>query len=104
MEKLKEKYWETIRKTRTSGRISPGVMERVEACWKKYDSDVVQAALEVHIRKYPGYKENYTLGIIRNMQRQKEKGIKPGYENPFNRFEQRNDIDFKALEEKLLAD
>ena len=101
-EELKENYWKTVRRTRTSGRIAGSVVERVEEQWKKFDESVVRQALEIHISHYPGYKENYTLGIMRNLQREKDSACGKK-QNRFNQFEQRGEMDFEALEKKLLA-
>lgn len=101
-EELKENYWKTVRRTRSSGRIAQSVIQRVEESWKKYDESVVRQALEIHISHYPSYKENYTLGIMRNLQRDKDSN-REVRKNRFQQFEQRHDIDFAALEQELLA-
>lgn len=103
MENLKKRYWETIRKTRSSGRISPSVIEKTEKKWEQFDKETVREALDIHISRYPGYKENYTLGIMRNLQREKQAGAKPAARrNSFNNFPQR-DYDYAELERRLLA-
>lgn len=101
-EHLKENYWKVIARTRKSGRISPNVIKKEEEDWKQYDEDVVKEALSVHIRKYPGFKENYTRGIMRNMQRQKAETGRVKKENQYNSFMQR-EYDFDALEKELLG-
>ena len=101
-EHLKENYWKVIARTRKSGRISPNVIQKEEEAWKQYDEDVVKEALSVHIRKYPGYKENYTRGIMRNMQRQKAETGRVKKENQYNSFMQR-EYGFDALEKELLG-
>lgn len=101
-EHLKENYWKVIARTRKSGRISPNVIRKEEEAWKQYDEDVVKEALAVHIRKYHGYKENYTRGIMRNMQRQKAETGRVKKENQYNSFMQR-EYDFDALEKELLG-
>lgn len=102
---LKDNYWKIVSRTRTSGRISPSVKERVEASWQRFDEDVISQALRIHIDRYPTYKENYTVGIMRNLQRQKDSGhdITSAKKNGFNQGKQRNDYDFEALEKGLLA-
>lgn len=102
-EKIKTRYWNLIKQTRASGRISQSVIARVEESWKKFDDDVVEEALKTHIDRYKGYKENYTVGIMRNMQKQKQSGtpIAPR-KNKFNDFQQR-EYDFEELEKRLLA-
>ncbi len=101
-EHLKENYWKVIARTRKSGRISPNVIRKEEEAWKQYDEDVVKEALAVHIQKYQGYKENYTRGIMRNMQRQKAETGRVKKENQYNSFMQR-EYDFDALEKELLG-
>lgn len=102
MKELIENYWKVISRTRTSGRISPNVKKRVEESWNKFDEDVIKQALRIHIDRYPGYKENYTMGIMRNLQRQKAAGkpIAEGKKNMFNQREKR-DYDFEELEKTL---
>lgn len=103
MEELKKKYWSLVRQTRKSGRISPSVIEKVQAQWEKFDTSVVKQALEIHIQHYPSYPERYTLGIMRNLQRCKDNGTATTkHGNSFNRFEQ-NNYNFDQLEEELLA-
>lgn len=104
MEELKENYWKTIARTRKSGRISPSVKKRVEELWEKFDDDVIRQALRIHVDRYPNYKENYTIGIMRNLQREKDSGkdITKEKKNSFKQGEQR-DYDFEALEKQLLA-
>lgn len=101
-EHLKENYWKVIARTRKSGRISPNVIRKEEEAWKQYDEDVVKEALAVHIQKYQGYKENYTRGIMRNMQRQKAETGRVKKESQYNSFMQR-DYDFDELEKELLG-
>ena len=100
---LKHNYWTTIKRTRTSGRISPSVIEKTEESWKKFDDDVVSEALRIHISHYPDYKENYTLGIMRNLQRQKASGKTIKKKPSFNDFSMQRDYDFDELERMLLS-
>lgn len=72
-EELKKEYWKVLRRTRPSGRISPALICRTEEQWKDFDDDVVAEALRVHIILHKNEKECYTLGIMRNMQKQKNK-------------------------------
>lgn len=101
-EELKKNYWSIIRRTRSSGRIAQSVIDKTEEKWQKYDESVIRKALELHISQYPSYKENYTLGIMRNLQRDKDSN-REVRKNQFQQFEQRGDIDFEALEQELLA-
>ena len=75
-EELKEQYWRTLAYTRKSGRISPNVKKKTEAQWEKYPREIVEEALRIHIRQYrdPSYKENYTLGIMRNLSNRRRRG------------------------------
>lgn len=102
-EKLRTRYWDVIRQTRASCRISQSVVTRVEESWKRFDDDVVEAALRTHIDRYRGYKENYTVGIMRNMQKQKQAGVPiTSRKNKFSDFPHR-EYDFEELERELLA-
>ncbi|MDR9503387.1 hypothetical protein RI662_03605 [Brevibacillus agri] len=62
-----EAYWETVRFTRSTGKISDGIKRREMEYWAKYDPSLVIRALSIHIQKYPNIKENYTRGILRNL-------------------------------------
>lgn len=75
--------------------------KKTEAAWKKFDEDVIKEALRIHIDRYPSYKESYTIGIMRNLQKQKQvvKTVKP--KNSFAPKTQ-TDYDFAELEKQLL--
>ncbi|BFH11377.1 hypothetical protein WDD9_006401 [Paenibacillus melissococcoides] len=60
-------YWETIRWTRGTGKISEGIKQREYEYWERYEPSLVIRALSIHIEKYPNIKENYTRGILRNL-------------------------------------
>ena len=106
LKQLKEEYWKVLSRTRNSGRIAQSVKDRVEAGWDRFDGDVVMEALRIHMSRYPGYRESYTIGIMRNLQKRKDAGGKVKTENKFNQIEQ-HDYDFdaiqRALEKKLMA-
>ena len=102
-EHLKENYWRLIARTRKSGRISPSVVRKVEEGWKAFDEDVVKEALSVHVQKYQNYKENYTLGIMRNMQKQKALTGRVKKQDIYNNFMKHDDYDMDALERELLG-
>lgn len=70
----RELYWKVMQKTRMSGRISRALIEKTEKKWKEFDADVVEEALLIHTSHHPDKKENYTLGIMKNLQRQKNGG------------------------------
>ena len=99
---VKEEYWKIVSRTRTSGRIAQSVKDRIEERWKKFDDEVVVEALQIHMSRYKGYKESYTIGIMRNLQKRKDSGgqIKTG--NAFTQFKQ-NEYDFDQLEKEILA-
>lgn len=103
-EELKEQYWRTLAYTRKSGRISPNVKKKAEAQWDKYPQGIVEEALRIHIRQYrdPSYKENYTLGIMRNLLKQSQAGLRKPAEgkNSFRDYKQ-NEYDWDALLEKV---
>ena len=101
---LKENYWRTVARTRKSGRIAPGVKLRVEKGWERFDKDVVRDSLRIHIDRYPNYKENYTVGIMRNLQKQKESGAGPKKNRDvFAQMGQACSYDMDELEKNILA-
>ncbi len=102
LSQLKEEYWKVLCRTRKSGRIAQTVKDRVEAGWDRFDEDVVMEALRIHMSRYPGYKESYTVGIMRNLQKRKDAGGRVKQENKFNQFRQ-NEYDFEQLEKEILA-
>lgn len=105
MEKLQEKkaeYWKIISRTRKSGRIAESVKRRIEGTWERFDDDVVIEALQIHMSRYQMYRETYTVGIMRNLQKRKDMTGRIKTDNPFNRMEQA-DYDFEQLEKELLA-
>lgn len=102
LSQLKEEYWKVLSRTRNSGRIAQSVKERVEKNWERYDEDVVMEALQIHMSRYQGYKETYTVGIMRNIQKRKDAGGRVKKENKFNQFKQ-NEYDFEQLEKEILA-
>lgn len=104
MDELKENYWRTISRTRISGRIAQGVKAKTEKLWEQFDEDVVREALRIHIDRYPNYKETYTTGIMRNLQRAKDAKL-PAVQKPANSFNSgmRNEYDVDQLEKQILA-
>ncbi len=103
LKQLKEEYWKVLCRTRKSGRIALSVKIRVEAGWDRFDDDVVMEALRIHMSRYPGYKESYTVGIMRNIQKRKDAGGRVKQENKFNQFGQ-HDYDFDAIQRALEKD
>lgn len=102
MEELKEQYWRIVSGTRKSGRIAGTVKERMEGAWGKFDEDVIREALRIHIDRYKGYKESYTLGIMRNLQKKKDVTGKVKNENAFNNY-MKQDYNFEELEKEIVA-
>ncbi len=100
LEQIKEEYWKVLSRTRKSGRIAQSVKDRVEGSWDKFDGEVVAEALRIHMSRYPGYKESYTIGIMRNLQKRKDTGGRVKQENKFNQFKQ-HDYDFDAIQMAL---
>lgn len=67
---LINKYWDTVRWTRKHGKISEKIRQAEQEYWERFNPEIVAAALETHISKYPKLRENYTRGIMRNMTEQ----------------------------------
>lgn len=102
LEEKKAEYWKVIARTRKSGRIAESVRTRTEGTWARFDEDVVMESLQIHMQRYPMYKETYTVGIMRNLQKRKDTTGRVKTDNPFGRMEQ-NQYDFEQLEKELLA-
>ncbi len=102
LSELKEQYWRTVSRTRKSGRIAGSVKDRIESEWKRYDEDVISEALRIHINRYKTYKEQYTIGIMRNLQKKKDTTGRIGSTNKFGNM-MMQDYDMEALERELLA-
>lgn len=66
-----EAYWETIRFTRRTGKISEGIKQREYEYWAKFEPEIVIKSLAIHIKDYPTHREDYTRGIMRNKRNQK---------------------------------
>lgn len=65
--KVIEQYWDTLRFTRKTGQIADGIKEREYEYWARFEPALVIEALNIHIKKYPNIRENYTRGILRNL-------------------------------------
>ncbi|MDD3137722.1 MAG: hypothetical protein PHX08_01955 [Lachnospiraceae bacterium] len=104
LEEVKNEYWKILSRTRNSGRISQSVKEKSEEKWSKFDEDVIIEALHIHMNSYKSYKESYTIGIMRNLQKTKDSGskFKASEKNQFNAFQQ-NEYDFDQLEREILS-
>lgn len=75
-----KRYFDAIRTTRKTGKISPAIILNEMKYWEKYETENVIHALETHIQKCPEKREEYTRGIIRRVT---EEGIKPLNVTPF---------------------
>lgn len=98
-------FWDTIRWTRSTGRISESVKRRELDYWKQFDANIVIEALAIHIKNYPKIKEQYTRGIMKNLAYSKGASAgsntsgaakAPAKKNRFVNFPQR-DWDYEAL-------
>ena len=86
---LNKKYWDVIRETRKTGKVSESVIYNSMKKWKKYDLKVIEYALKTHIENHVGKKEDYTIGIMRNTSKEEaiERLTKPKKSNvvPMNK-------------------
>lgn len=98
MDTLVESYWRVVCRTRKSGRISQSVKDKMQEKWKKFDEDVVKEALQIHMNRYKEYSESYTIGIMRNLQKNKIAGVKK--KDNWNTGHKQQ-YDFEALEREL---
>ena len=71
---LIEQYWDILKQTRKSRRISEGIKKRERQFWDQFDPEIVSEALQIHMRDYPKYRESYTRGIIRHLALKKQRG------------------------------
>ena len=62
---LNKRYWDVIRETRKTGKISKSVIYNNMKKWEKYSPVVIEYALTTHIHNHAGKREEYTLGIMR---------------------------------------
>ncbi|GHU54766.1 hypothetical protein AGMMS49975_15600 [Clostridia bacterium] len=74
-------YWELMACSRKFGNVSSGIKKTEMTYWKRFEIEVVIAALQVHINteKYHDRRERYTRGIIRNIDEQTQSG---SYQKP----------------------
>lgn len=64
-------YFDLLRKTRKTRKIAESVINKEMEYWTRFSTDIVIEALKIHIRKYPGKKESYTRGIMRELARER---------------------------------
>jgi len=67
-------YWNVVRFTRKSGRIAGTVIAREMDYWERFPVEIVITALKIHVRKYQGKDEKYTEGIMRRLEKERERG------------------------------
>lgn len=104
-------YWDVIRWTRQTGKISENIKKTELEYWAQYDADVVAEALRIHMDKYANIREHYTRGIMRNLAVDKSVGnakrhtaaggddkVGSPRKSRFINYQQRNDTDYEALE------
>ena len=101
--KVINEYWDTIRFTRRTCKISEGIKKNELEYWNKFEAEKVIEALRIHITKYPNHRENYTRGILRNIKdtRTSSAAQQPNQRPTFNNFRGR-EYDAKELKERLL--
>jgi hypothetical protein len=77
-------YWDAVRFTRKSGKIAGTVIAREMDYWERFSPGIVMAALKIHIRKCRGKDEKYTEGIMRRLEKERERGgsYEPDVEEP----------------------
>ncbi|MEF2968338.1 hypothetical protein V3851_23815 [Paenibacillus sp. M1] len=78
-------YWDTIRWTRSTGKVSEGIKSKELEFWSKYPAKTVIQALRTHIDKYPNIKEHYTRGIIRNLSKGQSQAPAPSSNNRYQK-------------------
>ncbi|NPC91194.1 hypothetical protein HOO54_02725 [Bacillus sp. WMMC1349] len=59
-------YFDCLRLTRTTGKISANVLKNHVEKMSKYNVDQLHYAMWIHVDKYDDRNEKYTLGILRN--------------------------------------
>lgn len=64
--KILIKYFDCIRMTRSTCRISENILNNLVEKISKYSPDQINYALWLHFEQHDDKKENYTLGILRN--------------------------------------
>jgi len=77
-------FWDAVRFTRKSGKIAGTVIAREMDYWERFSPGIVMAALKIHIRKCRGKDEKYTEGIMRRLEKERERGgsYEPDVEEP----------------------
>ncbi|MFD1066658.1 phage replisome organizer N-terminal domain-containing protein [Oceanobacillus locisalsi] len=96
---LNKKYWDVIRETRKTGKVSESVIYNAMYKWQKYDPVVIEYALKAHIELHAGKKEEYTIGIMRNTRKEEAKErLNLNNTIPFKPRKAANDIDWEGFD------
>lgn len=79
-------YWEAIRFTRKTGKVAASVVAREMEYWERFPASTVTDALTIHLQRYQTKQEDYTRGIMRRLQKERElEGVKQngqGHQSP----------------------
>lgn len=97
--KLNKDYWDVIRETRTTGKVSESVIYKTMKKWARFDPAVIQYALKAHIEAHAGKREEYTIGIMRNTSKEEAKDRLNRKVADLNQYRNKklNEIDWEAL-------
>jgi hypothetical protein len=76
-----KEYWDTVRRTRQTGKIAESVIRRWMDRWSQYQVELVIEAMTIHCRKYKDRQENYTDGIVRGLVKEQKRGNEVGRGN-----------------------
>jgi phage replication O-like protein O len=69
-----KEYWDTVRRTRQTGKIAESVIRRWMDRWAQHPVELVIQAMTIHCGKYRDKQENYTDGIIRGLVKEQKRG------------------------------
>ncbi|WP_051359539.1 hypothetical protein [Paucisalibacillus globulus] len=95
---LSKKYWDVIRETRKTGKVSESVIYSTMVKWQKYNPFVIEYALKAHIDLHRGKKEEYTIGIMRNTSKDEAKErLNLNNMIPFRPKKASGDVDWENL-------
>ena len=97
--KLNKDYWNVIRETRTTGKVSESVIYKTMKKWERFDPTVVQYALKTHIEAHAGKREEYTIGIMRNTSKEEAEDRLNSNVADLNQYRNKkfSEIDWEAL-------
>lgn len=74
-----EQYFDCIRMTRKSKKLSENIRRKQLEYFEKYPKNIVLEAIKIHLNKYLGRREDYTRGILRNLAREAEQNGHRGH-------------------------